>query len=57
MRLRTGQGDRKKIIYKDNPLLLEQRYQKQIPTKSQQLDLTQDSRPKQTSTYMHKDKE
>ena len=34
MRLRTGHGDRKKILYKDNPLLLEQRYQNQIPMKS-----------------------
>lgn len=36
MRIRTGQGDRRKIVYKENPLLLEQRYG--IPTKSDHAD-------------------
>jgi len=36
MRIRTGQGDRRKIVYKENPLLLEQRYE--IPTKSDLAD-------------------
>ena len=53
MRIRTGQGDRRKIVYKENPLLLEQRYE--IPTKSDHAD-GEAQRPRAEKSYGHKDK-